>query len=267
MMAPIQVRADPDGYVLVTIPLSLEASARVAIPGLYQPFFVEWAQGGIVLVTRAAEWQRGAGRFPRASPRGGRAAGGVPGGLARLPRRQSRSIQRRIISAASFSDPAPASGTNSSAIPTLCGLGSIVTRIARIPTAWAPPTSAARVSPTITHRSAGRRPRSSPKRKMARAGVVGGVGGPPQPEPPLPQGDKGVERVGVRLHHADLRLKEDPGGLVEEGIVPWPAQPLRRARHGVAGEQLAAGGVCLPPYPAAGPAGGPPPPPGGGDPA
>src|SRR3990172_2920148 len=66
MMAPIQVRTDPDGYVLVTIPLSLEASARVAIAGLYQPFFVEWAQGGIVLVTRAAEWQRVAARFPGA---------------------------------------------------------------------------------------------------------------------------------------------------------------------------------------------------------
>ena len=66
MMAPIQVRTDPDGYVLVTIPLSLEASARVAIADLYQPFFVEWAQGGIVLVTRAAEWQRVAARFPGA---------------------------------------------------------------------------------------------------------------------------------------------------------------------------------------------------------
>src|SRR3972149_5578648 len=70
-MAPIQVRTDPDGYVLVTIPLSLEASARVAIAGLYQPFFVEWAQGGIVLVTRAAEWQRVAARFPGAIPQDG----------------------------------------------------------------------------------------------------------------------------------------------------------------------------------------------------
>src|SRR3972149_6645431 len=76
-MAPIQVRTDPDGYVLVTIPLSLEASARVAIAGLYQPFFVEWAQGGIVLVTRVAEWQRGGGAFP-----GGPPAPGAPPPLA-----------------------------------------------------------------------------------------------------------------------------------------------------------------------------------------
>ncbi len=59
----MQVKIDPDPYVLVTIPLSLEASARVAIAGLYQPFFVEWAQGGIVLVTRAVEWQRVVARF------------------------------------------------------------------------------------------------------------------------------------------------------------------------------------------------------------
>src|SRR3972149_8758645 len=71
MMAPIQVRTDPDGYVLVTIPLSREASARVAIAGLYQPFFVEGAQGGIALVTRAAEWQRLAARFPGAITRDG----------------------------------------------------------------------------------------------------------------------------------------------------------------------------------------------------
>jgi len=55
---------DPDSYALVTIPRSLEASARVAIAGLYQPFFVEWTDAGIVLVARAAEWERVAGRFP-----------------------------------------------------------------------------------------------------------------------------------------------------------------------------------------------------------
>src|SRR3972149_12011927 len=70
-MAPIQVRPDPDAFVLVTIPLSLEASARVAIAGLYQPFFVEWAQGGIVLATRVGEWQRVAARFPGAITRDG----------------------------------------------------------------------------------------------------------------------------------------------------------------------------------------------------
>ena len=55
---------DPDAYVLVTIPRALEASTRAALAGLYQPFFVEWTDAGIVLVARAAEWERVAGRFP-----------------------------------------------------------------------------------------------------------------------------------------------------------------------------------------------------------
>lgn len=70
-MGPIQVRTDRDPYVLVTIPRSLEASTRVAIAGLYQPFFVEWARDGIVLVTRAAEWQRVVARFPGATTQEG----------------------------------------------------------------------------------------------------------------------------------------------------------------------------------------------------
>lgn len=58
--------ADPAPYVLVTIPRSLEPSVRGALGGLHLPFFVEWAQDGIVLVARAAEWQRVAARFPGA---------------------------------------------------------------------------------------------------------------------------------------------------------------------------------------------------------
>lgn len=65
-LTAMQIRIDPDAYVLVTIPRSLEASARVAIAGLYQPFFVEWTDAGIVLVTRTEEWERVAGRFPGA---------------------------------------------------------------------------------------------------------------------------------------------------------------------------------------------------------
>ncbi len=65
-MGSLQVRTDPDPYVMVTIPRSLEASARVAIAGLYQPFFVEWTEAGIVLVTRGAEWAHVADRFPGA---------------------------------------------------------------------------------------------------------------------------------------------------------------------------------------------------------
>ena len=57
---------DPAPYVLVTIPRSLEASVRGALGGIHLPFFVEWAQDGIVLVTRAAEWQRVAALFPGA---------------------------------------------------------------------------------------------------------------------------------------------------------------------------------------------------------
>ncbi len=58
--------ADPAPYVLATIPRSLEASVRGAIAGLHLPFFVEWAQDGIVLVARAVEWQQVAARFPGA---------------------------------------------------------------------------------------------------------------------------------------------------------------------------------------------------------
>ncbi len=58
--------ADPAPYVLVTIPRSLEPSVRGVLGGLHLPFFVEWAQDGIILVARAAEWQRVAARFPGA---------------------------------------------------------------------------------------------------------------------------------------------------------------------------------------------------------
>lgn len=61
----------PDSYVVATIPRSLEASARGAIAALYQPFFVEWAEEGIVLVIPAAEWNRVAARLPGATTQPG----------------------------------------------------------------------------------------------------------------------------------------------------------------------------------------------------
>jgi hypothetical protein len=76
-------RLTPEPYVVVTVPRSLEASTRVAVAELYQPFFVEWAGDGIVLVAREVEWERLAARFPGAVTQTGfRLISLVPGGPA-----------------------------------------------------------------------------------------------------------------------------------------------------------------------------------------
>lgn len=61
---------DPEPYVVVSVPRPLEASLRLAVAGLHQPWFLEVEEGVVRLTVRAGEWALVASRFPRAATAG-----------------------------------------------------------------------------------------------------------------------------------------------------------------------------------------------------
>ncbi|MDQ7827541.1 MAG: hypothetical protein QN122_01090 [Armatimonadota bacterium] len=61
---------DPEPYVVVAVPRLLEASLRLAVAGLHQPWFLEVEEGEARLTVRAGEWALVASRFPGAATAG-----------------------------------------------------------------------------------------------------------------------------------------------------------------------------------------------------
>jgi hypothetical protein len=58
---------DPEPYVVVSVPRPFEASLRLAVAGLHQPWFLEVEEGVVRLTVRAGEWALVAPRFPGAA--------------------------------------------------------------------------------------------------------------------------------------------------------------------------------------------------------